>query len=67
MILEICKLKDIAKQLDEKIQFSFISFSFSSRKKKIQGNLFLLNQRPHAKIQLIWTTFSKNGQNRHLR
>ena len=24
-----------------------------------QGNVFLLNQRPHAKIQLIWMTFKK--------
>ena len=28
-------------------------------KKKIQGNVFLLNERPHAKIQLIWVTFKK--------
>ena len=34
--------------------------------KKIQGNVFLLNQRPHAKIQLIWMTFKKIGQNHHL-
>ena len=27
--------------------------------KKIQGNVFLLNQRPHAKFQLIWMTFKK--------
>ena len=29
------------------------------KKKKTQSNVFLLNQRPHAKIQLIWTTFKK--------
>ena len=27
--------------------------------KKIQGNVFLLHQKPHAKFQLIWMTFKK--------
>ena len=33
--------------------------------KKIQGCDFLLNRRPHAKIQLIWTKKKKQTKIRH--
>ena len=37
----------------------FLKQSRNLRKRKTQSNVFLLNQRPHVKIQLIWTTFKK--------
>ena len=42
------------------VRTSFVNVIFV----KMQGNVFLMNQRPHAKIQLIWK--EKKHPKRHL-
>ena len=60
----------LVKQKISKAPLSFFAYVITrkrsaNQRKKIQGCGFLLNWRPHAKIQLIWTKKKKRPKIRH--
>ena len=55
----------LAASFDSVLLFVNVNLSTHSKQNKIQGNAIPLNQRPHAKLLLIWTTFKKVSKTRH--